>query len=288
MNMKNILKLMGALAITTGATTSVVACNESTNATMNAAISKILDLTNDKGEGVQEISLDTSKTDQPPVWTIPALVTAITADKLLTEENKAANQACFDFITNVFKVKPTKGTKLDDGIFEKSVLTAITGQVTKITPTLKKTEDGKDYAITAGTFSFQFKKGEEKIGDVYSFNLKIDAKKGIIGTVLAALVTNFTVSDTDLVDNNNFKFVKDGPIPAGAVKGAVINIDSTTENGKMFAALNKLTGLKVTAQMESTNASGTWDAGKILTISYKTSDVNFDASTVKTDITVPN
>lgn len=71
------------------------------------------------------------------MWAIPALETPITADKLLTADNKAANQSCFDFITNVLTVKPKTGSKLDDGVFDKAILTAITGEVTKITPTLK-------------------------------------------------------------------------------------------------------------------------------------------------------
>ncbi|WP_342218894.1 hypothetical protein [Spiroplasma endosymbiont of Amphimallon solstitiale] len=39
--------------------------------------------------------------------------------------------------------------------------------------------------------------------------------------------------------------------------------------------------------MESTDATGTWESGKKLEISYKTGYVNFDSTTVKTELEVP-
>ncbi|WP_342253554.1 hypothetical protein [Spiroplasma endosymbiont of Zeiraphera isertana] len=69
MNMKNILRLMGALTLTTAATTSVVACGDKAGVAMNVEVSKQLGLTDDKGEGVQTASLDTTVKDNV-TWTI--------------------------------------------------------------------------------------------------------------------------------------------------------------------------------------------------------------------------
>lgn len=283
MNMKNILRFMGALALTTGATTSVVACNQSsgvTGVTMNTDVSKQLGLTNDKGEGMQEVTLNASKPNEV-MWSVPALATPITADKLLVAEDKAANQSCFDFITNVLKVKPKAGTKLDDGVFDKAALTAITGEVTNITPTLKKMEDNKDYAISAGTFSFKFKKDKEKIGDVYNIKLKVDDTKGVVNAVLATIVGKFTIADTDVANNENIHFKVGENISEKAKPGLAIKITGETEAVKQFDALNKLTDLKITAKLGSINHFGsyTWLSGDKLKIVYKVGDVTFATET---------
>ncbi|WP_339048875.1 hypothetical protein [Spiroplasma endosymbiont of Colias croceus] len=284
MNMKNILRLMGTLTLTTAATTSIVACGDKAGVAMNVEVSKQLGLTDEKGEGVQTASLDTTVKDNVS-WAV-AEASAIKASKLLGEGDKAANQSCFDFITNVLKVKPKEGTSFADGVFDKAVLDAITAEVTNIKPELAKMDDSKDYAITGGTFNFQFKKGEEALGDVYGIKLKADKTKGVIAAGLAAIAGKIEIVDTDVVTNSNILFVKDGNIPPGAKQGAAISIVDKTDNGKQFMALNTLTGLKISAQMESTDAEGTWAEGKKLEISYKTGDVNFDPTTVKTTLTV--
>lgn len=283
MNMKNILRLMGALALTTGTATSVVACGQSPMP-MNTDVSKQLGLTDDKGQGVQEATLDVASKVDKATWSVPALTTPITADKLLTTADKAVDQSCFDFITNVLTVKPKTGSKLDDGVFDKATLTAITGEVTQITPTLKKMDDNKDYAIAGGTFSFQFKKGSEKFGDLYSIKLKADSTTGVVKAALTTLVAKIKATDTDVEVNPAIMFKIGTPVPEAAkTPGAAIKIEGTTDEVKQFNALNTLTGLKITAQLGEITVAGTnWAANDTLKIVYKTSDVTFAAETTLT------
>ncbi|WP_342218895.1 hypothetical protein [Spiroplasma endosymbiont of Amphimallon solstitiale] len=172
-------------------------------------------------------------------WTVDALKTPIKASALLKDDGSPANQACADFLTGKLKQTAT------DGKFNKKELDKITGAVTDFKPELAKMDDGKDYAITGGTFNFQFKKGEEALGDVYGIKLKADKTKGVIATALTAIAGKIAIADTDVVTNSNILFVKDGTIPEGAKKGAAIGIVDTTDNGKQFMALNTLTGLKI-------------------------------------------
>ncbi|WP_425381677.1 hypothetical protein [Spiroplasma endosymbiont of Polydrusus pterygomalis] len=283
MNMKNILRLMGALTLTIGTATSVVACDQSSVA-MNTDVSKQLGLTDDKGQGVQEATLDISSKADAVIWSVPALATPITAAKLLTTADKAADQSCFDFITNVLTVKPKTGSKLDDGVFDNATLTAITGEVTQITPTLKKMDDNKDYAITGGTFSFQFKKGNEKLGDLYSIKLKADSTKGVVNVALTTLVAKIKATDTDVADNTAIQFEIGKPVPEAAkTPGVAIKIQGTTDVVKQFNALNTVTGLKITAQLgEITAAGNNWAADDTLKIVYKAGDVTFAAETTLT------
>lgn len=253
--------------------------------TLNIEVGKQLKLTNDKGEAVQTATLDLTVKNNVN-WTVEALKKRINASQLLRTENKAANQACFDFITNVLKVKPKEGTTFADGVFDKAVLDAITAEVTNIKPELTKMDDGKDYAITGGTFNFQFKKDEEALGDVYGIKLKADKTKGVIATALTAIAGKIAVADTDVVTNSNILFVKDGPIPKGAKKGAAINIVGMTGSGKQFMALNKITGLNIIAQFDNRTLGTHWNRGDWLKISYKNTDVNFDPSKTFTKFTI--
>lgn len=287
MNMKNILRLMGALALTTGTATSVIACgHENPGVAMNAEVSKQLGLTDAEGKGTQVAELDVTTKADDATWTVAVLKTPIKASALLTEGEKAANQACFDFITNVLKVKPKEGTKLDDGVFDKTALEAIVGEVTNIRPTLTKTADGKDYAVTDGTLSFQFKKGEDKLGDKYGIKLKVDDKVGVIATGLTALDAKITLADTDAATNKKNMFVVSQKVSDDIKKGGVpVGINPAANAGKQFAAFNKLTGLKVTAQAKGTVAGAEWAKDDKLEITYKTADVAF-AETVKTELTL--
>ena len=280
MNMKNILRLMGALTLTTAATTSVVACGDKAGVAMNVEVSKQLGLTDDKGEGVQAASLDTAAAKDNVSWAV-AEASAIKASKLLGEEDKAANQACFDFITNVLKVKPKEGTTFADGVFDKAVLDAITAEVTNIKPELAKMDDGKDYAITGGTFNFQFKKGEEALGDVYGIKLKADKTKGVIAAALTTIAAEIKIIDTDVTTNQKIMFVDGTTIPETAKKpGEPIQIKGESDQVKQFTALNTLTALKIGANLGTITAAGdAWAAGDKLEITYKTGDVTFEAKT---------
>ncbi len=251
---------------------------------MNTDVSKQLGLTDDQGQGVQEATLDILSKADAVMWSIPALETPITADKLLTADDKAANQSCFDFITDVLTVKPKTGSKLDDGVFDKATLTAITGEVTQITPTLKKIDDNKDYAIDGGTFSFQFKKGDEKVGDLYSVKLKADSTKGMVSDALRAIVDKIKATDTDVADNPAIMFKIGETVPVAAkTPGVAIKIQGTTDVVKQFDALNTVTGLKIVAQSGTISAAGdSWAANDTLKIVYKTGDVTFDTETTLT------
>ncbi|WP_338975004.1 hypothetical protein [Spiroplasma endosymbiont of Tricholauxania praeusta] len=274
MNMKNILRLMGALTLTIAATTSVVACGDKAGVAMNVEVSKQLGLTDDKGEGVQAASLDTTVKDNV-TWTVDALKTPIKANALLGEDNKAANQACADFLTG--KLKQTA----KDGKFNKEELDKITGAVTDFKPELAKMDDGKDYAITGGTFNFQFKKGEEALGDVYGIKLKADKTKGVIAAALTTIAAEIKIVDTDVTTNQKIMFVDGTTIPETAKKpGEPIQIKGESDQVKQFTALNTLTALKIGANLGTITAAGAaWAAGDKLEITYKTGDVTFEAKT---------
>ncbi|WP_338976150.1 hypothetical protein [Spiroplasma endosymbiont of Monopis laevigella] len=274
MNMKNILRLMGALTLTTAATTSVVACGDKAGVAMNVEVSKQLGLTDDKGEGVQAASFDTTVKDNV-TWTVDALKTPIKASALLGEDNKAANQACADFLTGKLKQTAT------DGKFNKEELDKITGAVTDFKPELAKMDDGKDYAITGGTFNFQFKKGEEALGDVYGIKLKADKTKGVIAAALTTIAAEIKIVDTDVTTNQKIMFVDDTTIPETAKKpGEPIQIKGESDQVKQFTALNTLTALKIGANLGTITAYfDAWAAGDKLEITYKTGDVTFEAKT---------
>ena len=287
MNMKNILRLMGALALTTGTATSVIACGqESPGVAMNGEVAKQLGLADADGKGMQVASFDLTTKADDVTWTIDALKTPIKASRLLADDvKKAASQACFDFITNVLKVKPTTGSKFEDGEFDKDVLNAITGEVTNIQPTLTKKDDKTDYAVTAGTFSFQFKGADNKyFGDKYGINLKVNPAAGVVSTGLTALVAKILVADTDAATNAKIMFAVGNDVPAGIKDGGVaLAINQSAAAGKQFAAFNKLTALTITAQAKGTAVGEKWVADDTLTITYKTADVTF-ADTVKTEL----
>ncbi|WJG70359.1 hypothetical protein [Spiroplasma ixodetis] len=274
MNMKNILRLMGALTLTTAATTSVVACGDKAGVAMNVKVSKQLGLTDENGEGVQTASLDTTVKDNV-TWTIDALKTPIKASALLKHDGSAANQACADFLTGKLKQTAT------DGKFNKEELDKITGAVTDFKPELAKMDDGKDYAITGGTFNFQFKKGEEALGDVYGIKLKTDKTKGVIVTALTAIAAEIKIPDTDVATNSKIMFADGTKIPETAKKpGEPILIKGESDQVKQFTALNTLTALKIGANLGTITAAGdAWAAGDKLEITYKTGDVTFEAKT---------
>jgi len=67
-NLKTLLRLVGAGILTTVAASSVVACGgEDTNVTMPTKVSQNLDLTNDKGEGLIKGSIDVVTKPEAPV-----------------------------------------------------------------------------------------------------------------------------------------------------------------------------------------------------------------------------
>lgn len=278
MNMKNILRLMGVLTLTTGAANSVVACGQETGVAMDAALSKQLGLTDDKGEGTLAPSFDVSKPSEV-TWTVTAAAD-IKGSALLVADDKAANQSCFDFIKNVLKVNPKTGFTLADGVFDKAALDAITSEVSNVTPTLKQTEDKKDYAVTGGTFSFQFKNGDTKLGDVYGIKLKVDATKGVVEDRVKAVANKITATDTDVADNDKIMFKVGDKVPNTAKPGVAITINDKADAGKQFASLNKITDLKITAELgEVIHAGESWAAGDKLEIVYKAGDVTFEAKT---------
>ncbi len=274
MNMKNILRLMGALTLTTAATTSVVACADKAGVAMNVEVSKQLGLTDEKGEGVQTASLDTSVNNNV-TWTVDALKTPIKASALLKNDGLAANQACADFLTGKLKQTAT------DGKFNKEELDKITGAVTDFKPELAKMDDGKDYAITGGTFNFQFKKGEEALGDVYGIKLKANKTKGVIDAGLAAIAGKIAIADTDVATNSKIMFEDGTTIPEIAkTPGEPILIKGESDQVKQFTALNTLTALKIGANLGTiTHAGDAWAANDKLEITYKTGDVTFEAKT---------
>lgn len=282
MNMKNILRLMGAFTVAVTASNAVVACGDKSNpgVTLNGEVAKQLGLTSDdKGTGLEEATIDVSKPDVAS-WTISALTTPIKASKLLKDSNadsEAANKACADFITGTLKIAAK------DGKFSKDELDKIVGEVTNIKPILAKAKTGNDYAITGGNFSFQFKNSEQKpVGDIYAINLKTDAEKGVIVPAITAVATNLKEADTDVTTNSKILFAKDNKIPEG-VKGTEVKV-----TGKQFLALNEITGLKIMAIVEKfkTGTEGTWVDGSTLELSYKTADVTFDPATIKTTFTI--
>ncbi|WP_342260579.1 hypothetical protein [Spiroplasma endosymbiont of Notiophilus biguttatus] len=274
MNMKNILGLMGALTLTTATTTSVVACGDKAGVAMNVEVSKQLGLTDEKGEGVQAASLDTAVKDNV-TWTVDALKTPIKASALLKEDGSATNQACADFLTGKLKQTATGGK------FNKEELDKITGAVTDFKPELAKTDDNKDYAITGGTFNFQFKKGEDALDDVYGIKLKADKTKGVIATALTAIAAEIKITDTDVATNSKIMFAVGTTIPETAKKpGEPIQIKGESDQVKQFTALNTLTSLKIGANLGTiTHAGDAWAAGDKLEITYKTGDVTFEAKT---------
>lgn len=145
-------------------------------------------------------------------------------------------------------------------------------------------DDNKDYAIDGGTFSFQFKKGDEKVDDLYSIKLKADSTKGVVSVALVAIVAKIKATDTDVADNTAIKFKIGETVPDTAITpGVAIKIQGTTDVVKQFDALNTLTGLKIAAQSGAIQVAGTnWAANDTLKIAYKTSDVTFVAETTLT------
>lgn len=204
-------------------------------------------------------------------------------------DNMAKDKESYNFIINVLDIKPIEGKYFSEAKFNKSDLTKSEIKWTDIKVTLTKTSDNKDYAITDGTYNIQFFDGENTKGNKYLIKLKVDTQKGVIANFLTRTADIMVYDNTDVVTNPNILFVKNGLIPTGAIKGVKITIKdtgSTSINVDGFNGLNSLTGLKISAQMESTDPIGKWVTRKKLIISFKTNDVNFDPSTIKMEFIV--
>ncbi|WP_342276367.1 hypothetical protein [Spiroplasma endosymbiont of Nebria brevicollis] len=214
-------------------------------------------------------------------WSIPAndTTTVIKANKLLKTpgtNSEAKDDASYDFITKTLNIQPLNGTK----DFDDSVLADIEGQITNINPTVRG-ESGA-YIVVGGNFSFQFMKKSDStvLGSKYQFTLKRDNTTDIVTNTLQGIIPALLVTDTDVVTNDNIKFKINDVIPAGAVKGAVIMVNSgvaaTTDTAKAFNSLNSLLGINIIVQLESkTNAGPNWATNDTLTISCKTDVVDF-------------
>lgn len=199
LNIRALLRLVGASVLTTVAATSVVACGKKK---ADAGISMDSKVAADFGfvdKDNKSLVVTTIGVKEGIVsWTSTQLTGITGANLLETGETtvKAKSVAGGDFLVNVLKLTATgKGA---DRTFKIDEAKAITMTVKAWAPTMAAVET-KDFAVTGGTATVQFMAGDKAVGSEYSLNILGKPADGVVLSVLPAAaditIANFNIPE---------------------------------------------------------------------------------------------
>lgn len=227
LNIKALLRLVGASVLTTVAATSVVACGKKK---ADAGISMDSKVAADFGfvdQGNKSLVVATIGVKEGIASLTSTQLTGITGANLLEtgDTPKAKSVAGGDFLVNVLKLTATgKGA---DRTFKIDEAKDITMTVKAWAPTMAAVET-KDFAVTGGTATVQFMAGDKAVGSEYSLNILGKPADGVVLSILPA-AADITIA--------NFKEILE--FKAGAKTDSIKKGEDLTSNFKTDAAPGK-------------------------------------------------
>lgn len=195
LNIKALLRLVGASVLTTVAATSVVACGKKkadAGISMDSEVAADFGFVDKDNKSLVVATIDVKEVS----WTSTQL-TDITGANLLEagDTPKAKSVAGGDFLVNVLKLTATgKGA---DRTFKIDEAKAITMTVKAWAPTMAAVET-KDFAVTGGTATVQFMAGDKAVGSEYSLNILGKPADGVVLSILPA-AADITIANFDKI-----------------------------------------------------------------------------------------
>ncbi|TLF26226.1 MAG: hypothetical protein FCO83_01915, partial [Spiroplasma sp. WSS] len=110
-SMKTLLRLLGAVSLTTVAASSVVACGGDKDKNMNTRVQKDFGFLDTNGNSLVKLKINVDSNKKLATWKSDELV-GITADKLLNSGGASAKAKSADaanFLVDVLKLKAESG-----------------------------------------------------------------------------------------------------------------------------------------------------------------------------------
>lgn len=257
-SMKTLLRLLGAVSLSTVAASSVVACGDKPKdkaKDFDAKVSQNLGLTDADGKGLISPTMNFDDTDKSKVtWEIN--LNSIKLESLVGSDKKAKDKESFIFLKDVLNIKIDSGTKLEDAIFNDTQIKAATITVSDINVDLKPNEKKNDFYVKNGSYNIMFTNGTTKTAK-YKIGTKLGSENDTIGVIgnkgLPVYKTDF-----NSIFQDEFKV---GQSVKNFIVGSDLTsmLDSTKDNIKKIFGIQKLVNSGGTLKLLVTNNSVTTD-----------------------------
>lgn len=243
-NIKTLLRLLGAVSLSTVAASSVVACgggdNDSTKL-LNGKVSQNLKLTDTNGKGLRLPTINVDYTDKSKVtWKIDE--TSIKINELVKNDKKAKDKESFDFLKDILKIKIDSGTKLEDTIFNETELNAVIITISDINVDLKPNKINNDFYIANGSYNIMFTNGDTQTNK-YKIVTKLMSKNDKNDFIYNIFPKQLTNIDFNSTFQNEFKIGQ--PVSKFQVGINLASKLGTTDNAKEILGFQKLIKINV-------------------------------------------
>jgi len=274
-NMKYLIKLFGALALTTGAATSVVACDKASDApTLDSKYATLLGL----NVVNQSLTADFSKVE---INTAAAFTISTVKAKFENMINTNGDISSTD-TTNIgaflkelgFTVTADNKCSKEDAAIIRELKLVIKEPTKDVKAgTVAKNTAGTDFIINKGTVKFEVQKKDDTVVKTYSLEVKAIDNLGV-PTKFAAFLNANTKLD---LNENNSKFVKNGQTSAFKL------LFKVSEDTTKYNALLKTLGNPAVTFIFKINGSEItqFTTGSVVNLTIKFGDV-----TVLTDLSL--
>lgn len=175
-NMRILLKLLGAVTLTSLPVTTIIACGtkENENKKLIDNVSINLGLTDSDGKGLKAIDMmwDGKYTPTLIIDNSDIIATNLLENNATTGDAKAKDEDNFYFLKSVLQQTVKTGTTFEDGMFDATEVAKIKNKVTNIQVTTVKfiePTDEEKLIISDATYLLQFFKEDNKtnLGDPY-------------------------------------------------------------------------------------------------------------------------
>lgn len=278
-NMKTLLRLLGAVSLSTVAVSSVVACGGGDKIiNMDTQVAKDFGFLDVDGKSKMKVKLLTTTMNIFLGWRLN-ISEKITADSLLQnggESAKAKSSQSADFLVNVLKLNPTGGTGADR-TFKHIDAQQIDAVGRDFSPTIDKKSDNSDYVVTGGKFNIIFEKGTGDntitLGEKYLLDILGDQNNGVVLSVLPQL-SSITLADFNAISG----FIAGQPKSAFPVDTDLTQYFKTdTTSGKIVKKITDLIKPGYLKIKVSQGASGTGNLapGDFIKIKISIGEVTF-------------
>lgn len=269
--MKTLLRLLGAVSLTTLAASSVVACCGDKAKNLDSKVAQNLKLIDNKGKGLVSPTINVDATDKSKVtWKID--LNAIKVEILVQSDKKAKDKESFDFLKNVLKIKIDSGTKLEDAIFNNAQLKAATITFSDINVDLKPIKIKNDFYVKNGSYNIMFTNGTTKTA-----KYKIVTKLGSENDLTGVLKNNiFSIEKTDFNSAFQGEFKVGESVNKFQVnKNLISMLDNSKDNVKKIFGIQKLvnSGTLELIVTKNDKTTGNFTTNDKITVSFKIGEV---------------
>ncbi|WP_342266277.1 hypothetical protein [Spiroplasma endosymbiont of Villa modesta] len=276
-NIKTLLKLLGAVSLSTVAASSVVACGGGANPNptptkeMDVQVKKDFGFLDTNANSLVKLSIDINATSKLASWKSEQL--AITATALLkgnTGEQKAKSNDAANFLVNVLKIEAKTGEG-ENRIFEVKKTNEISINVQSYSPAISKKAGNADYVVTGGTLIFNFQKNDKSLGDNFSLDILGQSDQGLVTSILPTTISNANFESIP-------GFVAGEPKSKFPVDTDLTQYFKTTElegkTVKSIADLIKQGALKIKVS-EAAEGTGNFVKGNTIKVKISIGDIQF-------------